>query len=85
MAAKPKQQSSLIEVENLDDLERQERSISSARRRLHDVIDFLRTLNASQRSPQRVQLRHLEQKERELSTRRRTLHALIDTLRGGQK
>ncbi len=72
----------LVEVEGVEELEQRERSLSAARRRLHDVIDFLRSVNASQRSPQGEQLRHLEQKERELSKRRRTLHGLIDTLRG---
>jgi hypothetical protein len=66
----------------LDELEQQERSLSSARRRLHEVIDFVRGLSPSDRSPQGEQLRHLEGKEKELSTRRRTLHGLIDTLRG---
>jgi hypothetical protein len=68
--------------QNLDELEREERSLSAARRRLHDVIDFVRDLSPSERSPQGEQLRHLEGKERELSTRRRVLHGLIDTLRG---
>lgn len=66
----------------LDDLEQQERSLSAARRRLHDVIDFVRTLSPSERSPQGEQLRHLEGKERELSGRRQKLHGLIDALRG---
>ena len=67
---------------HLDELERRERSLSAARRRLHDVIDFVHTLSPSERSPQGEQLRHLEGKERELSRRRRTLHGLIDSLRG---
>ena len=70
------------ELPDLDKLEQQERSLSAARRRLHDVIDFVRGESPSERSPQGEQLRHLEGKERELSTRRRTLHGLIDTLRG---
>ena len=68
--------------ERLNELEQQERSLSSARRRLHDVIDFVSGLGPSARSPQGEQLRHLEIKERELSTRRQVLHGLIDTLRG---
>jgi len=70
------------EEPKLDELEQQERSLSAARRRLHDVIDFVRTLNPAERSPQGEQLRHLEGKERELSKRRRGLHGLIDTLHG---
>jgi hypothetical protein len=77
-----KQDGALVPVENLDQLEAQERSLSAARRRLHDVIDFMRPQNPSHRSPQGEQLKHLEQKEKELSTRRRVLHGLIDTLRG---
>jgi hypothetical protein len=67
---------------NLDELEQEERSLSAARRRLHDVIDWVRGLSPSERSPQGEQLRHLEGKEKELSKRRRTLHGLIDALRG---
>jgi hypothetical protein len=70
------------EQERLDELEHQERSLSSARRRLHEVIDFVRGLSPSARSPQGEQLRHLEGKERELSRRRQILHGLIDTLHG---
>ena len=70
------------EPPRLDELEQKERSLSSARRRLHDVIDFVRALGPSERSPQGEQLRHLEIKERELSKRRQVLHGLIDTLRG---
>jgi hypothetical protein len=66
----------------LDELEQQERSLSAARRRLHDVIDFVRAGGPSERSPQGEQLRYLEGKERELSGRRRVLHGLIDSLRG---
>lgn len=66
----------------LDELEQQERSLSSARRRLHEVIDFVRGLGPSDRSPQGEQLRHLVVKERELSRRRQILHGLIDTLYG---
>jgi hypothetical protein len=68
------------EKTRLEELERQERSLSAARSRLHDVIDFVRTLRPSERSPQGEQLRHLETKERELSRRRRTLHGLIDAV-----
>jgi hypothetical protein len=67
---------------HIDELEQQERSLSAARRRLHDVIDFVHTLGPSERSPQGEQLRHLRNKERELSKRRQILHGLIDTLRG---
>lgn len=70
------------EQQRLDQLEQQEKSLSAARRRLHEVIDFIRGLSPSERSPQGEQLRHLEGKERELSKRRRTLHRLIDALRG---
>lgn len=70
------------EQSRLDELERQERALSSARRRLHEVIDFLRGRGPSVRSPQGEQLRHLEVKERELSKRRQVLHGLIDTLHG---
>ena len=67
---------------HLNELEQREQSLSAARRRLHDVIDFVQTLSPSERSPQGAQLRHLEDKELELSRRRRTLHGLIDSLRG---
>jgi hypothetical protein len=72
----------LVEVQDLDELEAQERSLSAARRRLHELIDFMRPQNPAHRSPQGEQLKHLEQKEKELSTRRRGLHRLIDTIRG---
>jgi hypothetical protein len=84
VARTPKQQPALLEVESLDELERQERSISSARRRLHDVIDFLRGLNVPAHSPEREQLQHLQHKEQELSKRRRVLHGVIDALRAGK-
>jgi hypothetical protein len=77
-----KPEAALVEVESLEELEAQERSLSAARRRLQDVIDFMRPQNPAQRSPQGEQLKHLEQKEKELSRRRRTLHGLIDSLRG---
>jgi hypothetical protein len=70
------------EHEHLDDLQREEQSLSAARRRLHDVIDFVHDLNPSALSPQGEQLRHLKTKEREQSRRRRTLHGLIDALHG---
>jgi hypothetical protein len=82
VSRRAKTDAALVEVESLDDLEAQERSLSAARRRLHDVIDFMRPQNPAQRTPQGEQLKHLEQKEKELSTRRRTLHGLIDSLRG---
>lgn len=66
----------------LDELVEQERSLSAARRRLHEVIDFVRDIGPSERSPQGEQLRHLETKERELSKRRQLLHGLIDALHG---
>jgi hypothetical protein len=66
----------------LEELVEQERSLSAARRRLHDVIDFMRTLAPAARSPQGEQLRHLEGKERELSQRRRSLQGLIDAISG---
>jgi hypothetical protein len=71
-----------LEHPPLEELEEQERSLSAARRRLHDVIDFMRPLAPAARSPQGEQLRHLESKERELSKRRRTLQALIDAISG---
>jgi len=67
---------------HLDELEQQEQSLSAARRRLHDVIDFVRAGSPSGRSPQGEQLRYLEGKERELSGLLRVLHGLIDALRG---
>ncbi len=70
------------EPDHIDDLEAQERSLSSARRRLHDVIDYVRADSPAERSPQGEQLRYLEGKERELSGKRRTLHSLIDAVRG---
>jgi hypothetical protein len=70
------------EPEDIVDLEEQERSLSAARRRLHDVIDYVRADSPAERSPQGEQLRHLEGKERELSGKRRKLHDLIDAVRG---
>lgn len=70
------------EPEDLHELEQQERSLSAARRRLHDVIDFVRADTPAERSPQGEQLRYLEGKERELSGRRRRLHSMIDAVRG---
>jgi hypothetical protein len=66
----------------IEDLEEQERSLSAARRRLHDVIDYVRADSPSEKSPQGEQLRYLEGKERELSGKRRLLHAMIDAVRG---
>ena len=71
-----------VDEPRLDELQEQERSLSAARRRLHEVIDFVRALAPSERSPQGEQLRHLETKEREISKRRQLLHGLIDTLHG---
>ncbi len=68
--------------EQIEDLEERERALSAARRRLHDVIDYVRADSPAERSPQGEQLRYLEGKERELSGRRRTLHDLIDAVRG---
>jgi hypothetical protein len=68
--------------DHLGDLEEQERSLSDARRRLHDVIDFVRADSPADRSPQGEQLRYLEGKERELSGKRRILHSMIDAVRG---
>ena len=70
------------EPDHIGDLENQERSLSAARRRLHDVIDYVRADSPAERSPQGEQLRHLEGKERELSGKRRKLHDLIDAVRG---
>jgi hypothetical protein len=70
------------EPDSLEELEAKERSISAARRRLHEVIDFMKTLSPAAKSPQGEQLRHLESKEQEISKRRRTLQTLIDTLSG---
>ena len=81
MSRTPKHDGALVEVESLDELEAQERSLSAARRRLQELIDFMRPQNPAQRTPQGEQLRYLELKEKELSTRRRTLHRLIDSLR----
>jgi len=68
--------------EPVEDLEAQERSLSSARRRLHDVIDYVRADSPAEKSPQGEQLRYLEGKERELSGKRRRLHDMIDAVRG---
>lgn len=70
------------ETDPLGDLEEQERSLSAARRRLHDVIDFVRADSPADRSPQGEQLRYLEGKEREISGKRRILHDMIDAVRG---
>jgi len=70
------------EPDHIGDLENQERSLSAARRRLHDVIDFVRADSPADRSPQGEQLRYLEGKEREISGKRRILHSMIDAVRG---
>ena len=63
--------------EALEQLEEEERAVSTRRRRLHDKIDFLKTtgvevLEVAER------LARLVEEEHELSQRRRELHALID-------
>ena len=65
----------------LAQLETEERSVSTRRRRIHDRLDFMRS-GASVPSPDHAEkLRLLEEEERELSERRRELHAQIDSLR----
>jgi hypothetical protein len=59
-------------------LEAEERSLSASRRRLHDRIDFVRTLSGSTAVNQ---LATLQQQERELSKRRRKIQNQVRALR----
>jgi hypothetical protein len=62
----------------LDELEREERTLSDRRRRLQERIDFVRGGGAEATE---LSLQRLLAEERELSTRRRELHKRIDELR----
>jgi hypothetical protein len=65
----------------LADLEIEERTVSSRRRRVQDRLDFMRSGAAVPSPDHEEKLRSLEEEERELSTRRRDLHLQIDALR----
>lgn len=65
----------------LAELEIEERTVSSKRRRLHNRLDFMRSGAAVASADHTEQLHRLEEEERELSVRRRELHLQIDALR----
>jgi hypothetical protein len=65
----------------LAQLEIEERTVSSRRRRAHDRLDFMRSGAAVPTPDHEEKLRALEEEERELSERRRELHLQIDSLR----
>ena len=69
------------ESRRLAQLETEERSVSSRRRRLHDRLDFMRSGAAVPSADHEAKLRELEEEERALSVRRMELHAEIDGLR----
>ena len=66
--------------EALEQLEEEERTVSTRRRRLHDKIDFLKTTGVEE--PEVAErLARLVEEEQEVSQRRRELHVLIDARR----
>ena len=65
----------------LAQLEIEERTVSSKRRRLHDRLDFMRSGAAVSSADHAEQLLKLEEEERGVSARRRELHFQIDALR----
>jgi predicted nucleic acid-binding Zn-ribbon protein len=69
------------DARQLAQLETEERSASSRRRRLQDRLDFLRSGAAVPTPDHDEQVRRLEAEEREASDRRRELHLQIDALR----
>jgi hypothetical protein len=64
----------------LEELEEEERVLSTRRRRLHDRIDFLHGSGMGEPDAEERLARLLEE-EHEVSRKRRELHALIDTRR----
>ena len=69
------------DARRLAQLEAEERSVSSRRRRLQDRIDFIRSGRSPDAAEAAAQLERLLEEEREASARRRELHLEIDTLR----
>lgn len=69
------------DARRLAQLEIEERTVSSKRRRLHNRLDFMRGGAAVQSADHEEQLHKLEEEEREISARRRELHVEIDALR----
>jgi hypothetical protein len=69
------------DARRLAQLESEERTISSKRRRLHDRLDFMRSGGAVASDDHAEKLQQLTDEERELSARRRELHFEIDALR----
>src|SRR5262249_60684502 len=69
------------DARRLAQLESEERTISSKRRRLHDRLDFMRSGGAVASDDHEAKLQQLLDEEHELSTRRRELHIEIDALR----
>jgi hypothetical protein len=69
------------DARRLAELEIEERTVSSKRRRLHNRLDFMRSGAAVSSADHEEQVRKLEQEELEASVRRRELHLEIDALR----
>ena len=69
------------DARRLAQLESEERTVSSRRRRVHDRLDFMRSGAAVASADHEERLQQLTEEERELSSRRRELHVEIDALR----
>ena len=69
------------DARRLAQLESEERTVSSKRRRVHDRLDFMRSGAAVPSDDHEERLQQLTEEERELSHRRRELHFEIDALR----
>jgi hypothetical protein len=67
----------------LEQLAKQERSLSTRRARLQDRIDFLRAGGGGPVEEQAGLIAELELQERELSRQRRELHERIESARRG--
>jgi hypothetical protein len=73
--------SEAADLTRLSQLEAEERTISSRRRRVQDRIDFVRSGRAIDSPDAIAQLERLLEEEGDLSSRRRELHAEIDIVR----
>jgi predicted nucleic acid-binding Zn-ribbon protein len=69
------------DARRLAQLESEERTVSSKRRRVHDRLDFMRSGGAVTSDDHQERLQQLVDEERALSARRRELHIEIDALR----
>jgi predicted nucleic acid-binding Zn-ribbon protein len=68
-------------AQRLAQLEIEERTVSSRRRRVQDRLDFMRSGAAVPSADHAERVQQLEEEERTLSAHRRELHAEIDMLR----